>query len=333
MDLWPHPKALEAILELLAQFVWDEKPTNGVRVAWYCLSEILRAGATETGMVGAEESLHGGIDIADYRDVLRGEASRVMSAESSMPWYLRQQAFLFLAASGHVGSTGTAADDLPAHYGHLIACLSSAAAVDDYASFATAAVLVRRAFQSRDESVALVLGRLYGRPQREIGQILSAIGTRDLSFLEEILESRPVLEQNVEDRVRLDLGRLPEGMWRGSEAQGSVRSLTEWIKDDALVGPLRNELTLLRFAERFLQQWRSAGKDMGVITPSQVYVDVADAVDEEARQVGQVTIAKSTVAPDGSIYQTPAWCRESERWRLQLGYLLRFVLAGRPGLY
>ena len=330
LDLWPHPKALEAILELLGQFVWNEEPTSGVRVAWYCLSEIFRAGATETGMVGAEESLHGGIDIADYRDVLRAEALKVMSAGSSMPWYLRQQAFLFLAATGHVGSTEAAADDLPVQYGHLTACLSSASAVGDYVSFATAAVLVRRAFQSRDESVGLVLGRLYGRPPGEIGQVVSAIGTRDLSFLEEILESRPHLEQHVDDRLRLDLGRLPGGMWSGSEARPSGRSLTEWIQDDALVGPLRNELTLLRFAERFLQQWRSAGRDMGAITPSQVYVDLADVADEGARQVDQVAIAESTVATDGSIYQTPAWCPEAERWRLQLGYLLRFVLAGRP---
>ena len=30
------------------------------------------------------------------------------------------------------------------------------------------------------------------------------------------------------------------------------------------------------------------------------------------------------------MYEPPAWCKASERWRFQLGYLLRFILSGQP---
>ncbi len=34
--------------------------------------------------------------------------------------------------------------------------------------------------------------------------------------------------------------------------------------------------------------------------------------------------------PSGSVYEPPSWCKGDERWRIQLGFLLRFVLSGQP---
>ena len=31
---------------------------------------------------------------------------------------------------------------------------------------------------------------------------------------------------------------------------------------------------------------------------------------------------------ESSIYSPPSWCPDDERWRFQLGYLLRFILTG-----
>ena len=330
LDIWPHADALKGVLELLRGLIWTkEQPTDAVRVAWYCLSEIFRAGATETGVVEAAESLHAGTNIDDYRALLRKEATRALSFEPALPWYLRQQAFLYLAATGHVGDANGVADDLPVHYGHLISFLSGASLGGDHGAAATAAVLVRRAFRASNEAVGLVSGRLYGRSPRDVRKVLSAIGARDLSFLDEILEARSHLEDYVEDWLRFELGRVPEGISGTSEDPPPGRSLTEWLQHDALVGPLRNELTLLRFAERFLQQWRSTARDVEVITPHQVYVDLDHDSRSDTAHVKSVTIADSRLQNDRSIYGIPAWCPDEERWRLQLGYLLRFVLAGR----
>lgn len=69
-------------------------------MAWYCLSEVLRAGATETGFIENGEPMPRGIDIDAYRKLLWQEAARLAELPTAaLPWYLRQQALLFLAAN------------------------------------------------------------------------------------------------------------------------------------------------------------------------------------------------------------------------------------------
>lgn len=327
LDVWPHHDALEAVLELLRKHVWSDGPaTDPMRTSWYCLSEVFRAGAAETGMVESAESLHGGIDIAKYRAVLYAEAKTVLS-ERKLPWYVRQQAFLFVAAIGRVGGLYGEVDDLPGHYGALVSFLAGDSSQDDHAAFATAAILVRRTLRGSEESVGLVLGRLYGRDPQEIGAKLSAIGLRDLSFLEEILRARGHLEAEVDPWLRFELGRWPKSE---DEDRPAGKSLFGWVRDDTELGSLRNELALLRLARRFLEAWQATGQDMEVITPNQVYVDLSALPGNETKRDRAVTITESTVASEHSIYRPPSWCPAHERWRLQLGYLLRFILAGRP---
>ena len=331
LDVWPDADALKAVLDLLDAVGWSDRlTTDVVRVAWYCLSELFRAGATETGMVESTESLHGGIDIEEYRAVLRAEAKRVMLSGIELPWYLRQQAFLFLVATGHVEDAHGALDDLPSHYGALASFLLDDSLNGEHDVFATAAVLVRRALRGRDEAVRVVLRKLYGSAPQAIRDRLSAIGVRDLSFLAEILEVRSDLEDKVKDSLRLQLGRWPQDVAKSPPPRSGERSVAGWVHGDALTGPLRNELALLRFAARFLEEWQVVGGDIEVITPDQVRAELTDRLIHGARDVKKVTITESAVTSDESLYGIPGWCPAGERWRLQLGYLLRYILAGRP---
>ena len=70
----------------------------------------MRAGATETGLVADIESLPSGIDLESYREELRREAARLVALPGpTIPWYLRQQALLFLAACDPAGAPVTRA--------------------------------------------------------------------------------------------------------------------------------------------------------------------------------------------------------------------------------
>ena len=134
------------------------------RVAWYCLAEVLRAGATETGLVADSESLPSGIDILSYREELCKEATRLVKLPGpTIPWYLRQQALLFLAAFNSdrapVVRTGTGPET--SHYRELIRFLRGKGNRLRSADFATLAVVARRAFADRDRAVELA----WGRPQ------------------------------------------------------------------------------------------------------------------------------------------------------------------------
>ena len=93
LDLWPDVELLREVLSLLRPFTEKGGRRKAPRrVAWYCLAEVLRAGATETGFVADYESLPSRIDIESYRDELSEEAARLVKLSGRrIPWYLRQQ--------------------------------------------------------------------------------------------------------------------------------------------------------------------------------------------------------------------------------------------------
>src|SRR5690606_19730141 len=80
LDLWPDPAIIRDIFRMLEPFTRKGGPRGAPRrVAWYCLSEIFRAGAIETGFVYDKECLPSDTDIQAYHAILRIEAMRLMS--------------------------------------------------------------------------------------------------------------------------------------------------------------------------------------------------------------------------------------------------------------
>ena len=143
LDLWPDEKILKSVLELLRPWTRsDNGLPDAQRVAWYCLSEVFRAGATETGLFGDPESRPESLSLGDYRRVLVTEAWKVIrQTEPALPWYLRQQAFLLLFASRSYSSqlAETCRKDDPEHYRQtawLLAARANRATPDEFARHA-----------------------------------------------------------------------------------------------------------------------------------------------------------------------------------------------------
>lgn len=113
LDLFPHPRLLSPVTEALNVKLFDLEEDLGaakrrqVRVAEYVLADLLRAGAVETGFRDPEDYPEG-VDIQGYREDLAGIARRVLTERVESPWYLRQQARLYLASVGDASVTATA---------------------------------------------------------------------------------------------------------------------------------------------------------------------------------------------------------------------------------
>lgn len=317
LDLWPAADVLIKVLDLLRPLTEvGGKRKAPRRVAWYCLSEIFRAGATETGFVEDDESLPADVDIALYRSVLRNEAIR-LAPLATLPWYLRQQIFLFLAASAPamapVLRTGTSSETK--HYRELIRYLRGDGDGLTGADFATLAVLARRSFLGKASAIALATESINRRRMDQIAE-------RDPDFAVEILQSNPEFVEEVSPRVRDDLCLAYGNEKDGRQSLSSVVLAPEEGKS------LRNELALLSFAVMFLDALLKQ-PEAYVISPADVLVKF-DLTQSNVREVADVEIALSRVTPLGSMYRSPEWCKSEERWRFQLGYLLRFILAARP---
>jgi hypothetical protein len=321
LDLWPDVAVLREVLGLLRPFTERGGRRKAPRrVAWYCLSEILRGGATETGLVMDGESLPSGIDLRAYREALREEAARlVASPAATIPWYLRQQALLFLAVfdplSAPVVRTGTGAETHD--YRELIRFLRGEGDRLRSADFATLAVLARRAFVDGARAIELTRPALNFARKRQIAE-------RDPSFTLELIEAEPDgrLFEDLPARAREDLSRDV------GNPSGDGEVLAEIVLREHPTGSLRNELSLLRFAAALLRKWGQEERPPAVITPGQVQLRRRD--DAGISEIAELRILGSRTDPSGSLYQTPEWCEDGDRWRFQLGFLLRFILSGQP---
>ena len=321
LDLWPDVELLREVLSLLRPFTEKGGRRKGSRrVAWYCLAEVLRAGATETGLVADSESLPSDIQLESYREELRREAARLVTLPGpTIPWYLRQQALLFLAACDPAGApvTRTGAGPETWHYREMIRFLRGEGDRIRSSDFATLAVLARRAFVDRKRAVELTRPGLNPSRKRQLAE-------RDPShFLELIdIETDDLLFEDLPARIREDLCRASEG------SDGDRDTLAKAVLSTRPSGSLRNELSLLRFARAFLEQWEQQELPAEVITPGQVTLILSD--ERAVADVESIRILGSRADPSGSMYQVPAWCEAGERWRFQLGFLLRFILTQHP---
>ncbi len=321
LDLWPDVKLLREVLSLLRPFTEKGGRRKAPRrVAWYCLAEIMRAGATETGLVPDTESLPAGIDLESYRKELLGEAARLVALPGpTIPWYLRQQALLFLAACdpSRAPVTRTGMGPETVNYRKLIRFLRGEGERLRSSDFATLAVLARRAFVDRVRAVELTRPGLNPSRKRELAY-------RDPSFLLELSDAETDARffDDLPSRIREDLCRVSES------SDGDDDTLAKVVLNPHPSGPLRNELSLLRFARTFLEQWEHQEPSPDVVTPGQVTLNLDD--DQPVADVARLRILRSRSDPLGSLYGVAAWCQAGERWRFQLGFLLRFILSGQP---
>lgn len=238
LDLWPAEGVLRRVLDLLRPFTLKAGLDAPTRVAWYCLSEVFRAGATETGLVEDNESLPLGIDIAAYRAVLRDEALRIAShSPSVLPWYLMQQALLFLAVCDMTPTSlfGSGRSPETKHHRQLIRFLHGEGAPVNSSEFATLSILARRSFRGQKRALELTGRSITATRLEKIAQL-------DPSFAIEILAFKADLSQELSPRLRDDLSL---NLREGADARESLAKLVAGRTDRP--APQRNYFTKLRF--------------------------------------------------------------------------------------
>lgn len=318
LDLWPSPEALEEVLQLLKPLVQKGGMRKAPRrVAWYCLAELFRAGATETGFVDDDDSLPNGVDIQAYRYLLWSEGIELLTVQGkALPWYLRQQILLYLAAASSfflpipVMSRGGETKI----YTELIRYLQGDTSRMPVAEVATNAVLARRSFSNKKSSVNLALNGITARRFEQIA-------IRDLSFAVELSDEAPELLDDCSPRLRDDL------CLQDPDDRNHTKPLSKLVLESGTLNPLRNELSLLSFAQRFLVEVKERPPGAAVC-PVDVFLSLGS--HGESAEVTSLSIVRSRVSSTDSLYLPPTWCPPQEVWRFQLGYLLRFILTARP---
>ena len=335
LDIYPDVNVLKAILELLRPFTEKGGRRKAPRrIAWYCLAELLRAGATETGFVEDDELLPSDINIQQYRETLGKEATKLITLPTgTIPWYLRQQALLFLAVFDPVNAPVTHAGRNPEMrlYRQLIIFLKgntfqgTAQDKPTDAEFATLAVLGRRSFATADRAAQLTSPGLTTAQKKEIVD-------RDLTFARELSRDNIEFINDLPPDIRVGLC-FEHGPGRKDKDGDAEESLAKIVLSSETEDKLRNELTLLRFAVTLLEEFQKLQFEAKAILPSHIYLTFC--ADRQVADLKKLEISPglesfhfSSLA--NTPYDVPFWCAPDKRWRLQLGFLLRFILTRQP---
>ena len=312
LDIWPSPQILEPVLKLLYPYLkGDIKKFREQRIALYCLTEILKAGAVETGFVEDSECLPRSINISAYRELLLHTAELVLSKESRKPpWYVKQQALLYIAVHKPKVVIKNKMARSNRRYWRLVSFLNGSYIELSDSMFAKFAIVVRRSFSSNDGALGVASKAMTKNRHLEIAK-------RDIEFAKE-LRSYGEFDFKVHSSVLVDLG-VDIG-----KSKPGLMTLSSLVLRGGQLNHLRNDIGVLTFAKQFMQL-ALVEKLPDLIPPSKVQVRIKNIGKYES--VDKIFLTPGRMkAKYKSIYSVPSWVSEDQLWRFQLGYLLRFIL-------
>lgn len=324
LDMYPSPDFVSQVLAILRPG-WSDAGVRGPKreVRLYCLSEVFRAGATETGIVPDGECLPDDLVVADYHKELIREGVAILTAyleaptrRSRFPWYLLQQVFLYLAARD---AFPEAVADLRASGGPLLAHYRL------FAKYLAGAPPVSLEQRSVFFGIAMT-----GFGITDVRRLLAG-KTVSEEFLVQVNELSPAVAARVWEHVGPEASDRLRGVAQrlGLEARVS-QSSRPTVADLAARqrNPFWQEENVLNLAAWLMDQ--SPDVHSEPITPWQVACLCSQ---EDSGGFGVVDpksfeLVRSHKTAAG-LFQPPEWCEsDEERQRYQIGLLLRFAIRG-----
>lgn len=337
MDLFPHPKLLAPVVEaLLAKLFCSVKKSQHarqreVRVAEYVVADLFRAGAVETGFRSPEEYPES-IDITGYREDLAALARRILADRQDSPWYLQQQALLFLASIQDHSITPPDISEVEAHAALHRAMLYVPADSEELKRVLPYALVGQQLHpNSRRFGVWLAEGLRKTDDEVIQEQIVSTVALNRPDLMREALPTRGASSVGWKRFVPAALSatnRRPATN-KASRTKTTEASLLELISRPLNVFSQENALLLLAqslLGTEDIQEELSTG-----LNASEIRLRCLDWEDIQAlpssKEFLSVRIARVR-DPEHPLYATPPWVSDDKAWLYGLGRVLRSALTG-----
>lgn len=332
LDLYPDAKFLESILEMLRSG-WQQQGNRGAHreVRLYCLAELFRAGATETGIVSDSDCLPSSVSIDDYHVVLQREAIAIYEgfrenprSSTRFPWYLMQQVYLY-ALSKKVDSISP-----PEHAGPLLLARY-------HSIFRVISGNFPANVKERATLVALAASA-FGRPEL-LDKVAATRASPD--FLRALCLIAPELAirlwKTIKETASPDqaaasrsLGLAVEKPEVGEKVRnGNIPSLTS-----AELNPFWDEENVLILADYILSLPPEKWLDL---SPWDIRATVYDLPGAYFGRIDGKSITlreKPHSLGIAELFSVPDWCEDVyDVQRQKLGILLRYAIRGNVGFY
>jgi len=329
LDLYPDARFLDRILALL-QSGWKLEGGSrgaGREVQQYCLAEIFRAGATETGMVADDDCLPSGLNIADYHDRLSREGVELLTAcmassgaRKRFPWYLLQQVFLYLSVrnalpASFVFGAGGKGRGLFRH--QRFAQFLNGTVRLPLGERAAFLILARSSFGLHEAFEKALEGKISPKFLRCVGEISP--------------ETAIVAWAKLKASSTSGQAQVARALGIESGSSSGETVLADFVVRNR--NPFWQEDNILQLAAELLAI--PVGEWPEVITPWQIACEVSAPNGSAFGQLKVDSVKITGALPRGAhLFRVPAWCDMPEdRHRYQLGMILRFALRGSVDFY
>jgi len=330
LDMYPDKQFLDEVLRILRPS-WETGSSKGARreIRVYCLAELFRAGATETGMVSDDECLPHGVSLVAYHERLLDEARAIFdqfvagaSPTSRLPWYLMQQVFLYLSAQNAFPASLA---NLRTKGGPLLAL---------YRRFAKFLDGERPA--SLDERVSFLVIARTGFSLAEVVRRVAAQGV-SAEFLARLDGCAPSVAAEVWGTVAHEAGiSLRQTAERIGLKQRERLESSQRILPDIAIRPLNPfffEPNILHLAAWLFDLPPITFETP--LTPWQIECADPDAPEGEFGKLNLESLrVQRSVSTASHLFAAPEWCETVEdRRRCNIGALLRYAIRGTTDLY
>jgi hypothetical protein len=332
LDVYPDERALDLVLHVLRQYVDVGKRRKAPRrVAWYCAAELLKAGATETGLVSDADCLPAGISLPRYQEKLIEFAQQIVAHRNTYPWYLEQQALLFLACAGKYvdRKIPTAAGSCLRDYVRLHHALSNTTTSlrrEDIVPFA----MLQNHLQSTDAASRTFLAcfREVGTPTQR--RLLLRVLQDDAELAEAIRTGMSTDEQEAWNHLY-----HAHGATRAEDFPSSVDELLSAASYPLLavarspLNPFRQEYAALHFALALMEKLPISD---GELFPARITIRSTNwralCADRFPISSDNITVELVIAGETDGRFPVPSWVPKNEAWKYRLGQILRVILTG-----
>lgn len=338
LDLFPHPKLLRPVVEALTaklfslELTTDLADRREIRAAEYVAADLFRAGAVETGYRPADEYPES-IDVGGYREVLAAFARRILNERHESPWYVQQQALLFLASIQDHSVTPHKADELRGHAALHKTMLYKPAKADQLEQVLPYALVGQQLNPNPRRFGAWLAEGLRATDDAALQErIVSTVALSRPDLMLEALAARggrrPGWARFVPAALEA-VGRRPTTR-KTNRARGNEASLLDVVSRP--LNEFSQENALLLLAQSLLhcpdiEVHLSSGLNLSEIRLACEDWDDIQSLPTDKNFLRVVRVDRAT-GPAHPLYATPDWVAVDKAWLYGLGRVLRSALTG-----
>jgi hypothetical protein len=334
LDLCPSTELLESVEQALMSKLTDTRPNSdfGRRVAYYVLADLFKAGATETGREAKQDLNFQVADIGSYRIALANLASQIID-KAETPWYVQQQASLFLASVGQAATLPQGVPELRFYRAlHLFARAKSSAKDISVEEEVVVSLVGHQLLGDEAHYIRWFIDFGDSRNRKQVSRAWQIIAETSPQLLRHMLISKRNAMISLIEWAPKHLKRFEEKRWHGGSNPLPTK---KWLPLLTVITHpsqiFSQENSLLKLAEALGRSKTIRIFASELLTPLNVQVR-----SDDWNQLSNPSLARldaqaveSLKTTDGT-YDTPSWCRPEDAWMYAFGRLLRAAATGEP---